>query len=105
MNKNDRSGQKGRSDKSSLKQLSQNGLLAFQIFLNGFDAIAGIGNADGVVPAQFVVNQQFANHNHLKIRLLHAPELPCCQGLLGDAGRGLRFLHGSSCALTFDLTS
>jgi hypothetical protein len=82
--------------------LRQDGLLGFQIFFNGFYAIAGIGDADGVGPAQFVMHQQLANHDHLKIRFRHAPELSGFQGLLANAGRRLDFLHGQSCALTFD---
>ena len=35
--------------------LNQDGLLRFQIFLNGFYAIAGIGDADGVGLAQFAI--------------------------------------------------
>jgi hypothetical protein len=87
---------------SSKKWLSQDGLLRFEIFLDGFYAIAGIGDADGVESAQFVMHQQFANHEHLEIRFRHAPELTGFQGLLSNAGRSLDFLHGPSCALTFD---
>ena len=83
--------------------LSQDGLLCFQIFLNGFYEIAGIGDADGVGLAQFVMHQQFANHSHLKIRFRHAPELTGCQGLLAvNAARSFGFFHGQSCDLTFD---
>jgi hypothetical protein len=56
-------------------------------------------DADGVGFAQFVMHQQFANHDHLKIRLRHAPELTGFQGLLGDAVRRPAFIHGPFCAL------
>jgi hypothetical protein len=77
---------------------SQDGLLRSEIFLNGFDAIAGIGDADGVGLGQFVMHQQFANHEHLKIRFRHAPELAGGQWLLANAARGLDFFHGQFCA-------
>jgi hypothetical protein len=85
--------------------LSQDGLLGFQIFFNGFYAIAGIGDADGVVPAQFVMHQQFANHSHFKFCFRHAPELTGFQVLLANAAGRLDFCHGPSCALSFGYTS
>jgi hypothetical protein len=78
--------------------LSQNSLLRFQILLNGFYAVAGVGDADGVGLAQFVMHQQFANHSHSKIRIGHVPELTGCQKGLNNAARSLDFLHGRSCA-------
>jgi hypothetical protein len=89
-----------RGDAGSL--LNQDGLLCFQIFLNGFYGTAGIGAADGVRLNQFIMHQQFANYSHPKIRFGHAPELTGCQGWLNNAVRSLDFLHGQSCALTFD---
>jgi len=83
-------------------ELREDGLLRFQIFLNGFYASDGIGAADGVRLDQFVMHQQFANHSHSKIRSRHAPELTGCQRLLNNAARSLDFLHGRCCALTFD---
>jgi hypothetical protein len=77
----------------------QDGLLGSQIFLNGFYAIAGIGDAHSVDSAQFVMHQQFAHRDHLKIRLRHAPELARFQRLLGSAASRLVFCHGLSCTL------
>ena len=76
--------------------LSQHSLLRFQIFLDGFDAIAGMGDADGVGLAQFVMHEQFPNHDHQKIRFRHAPELTGFQELLADGARGLIFFHAPS---------
>ena len=86
--------------------LGQDGLLGFQKFLNGFYVVAGIGNADGVGLAQFVMHQQFADHAHLQMSFRHAPDLTGGQGWLAasEAGR-LSLFHGSFCALTFNLAT
>jgi hypothetical protein len=81
---------------------SQDGLPGFQIFLNGFYAIAGIGDADGVGLAQFVMHQQFANHSHFKFCFRHAPELAGFQGLLVNAAGRFDIFHGQYCPLIFD---
>jgi hypothetical protein len=86
-------------------RLNQNGLVRFQIFLDGFYAVAGIGDPDGVGLAQFVMHQQFANHSHLKIGFWHPPELTGFQRLLANAVGRLNFYHGSFCALIFCYTS
>jgi hypothetical protein len=82
--------------------LCQDGPLRFQKFLNVFYGITGIGDADGVGLAEFVMDQQFANHSHLQIPFRHAPELTSSQRGLNNAERSFVFLHGRSCALTFD---
>jgi hypothetical protein len=79
--------------------LSQHSLLRFQILLDGFDAIAGMGDADGVGLAQFVMHEQFPNHDHQKIRFRHAPELTGFQGWLANAPGRLYFFHVPSCAM------
>jgi hypothetical protein len=79
--------------------LSQDGLLRLQIFLNDFYTIAGMGDADGVRLAQFVMHQQFANHHHLQIRFHHAPELTGFQEWWANAVRSYAFIHGPFCAL------
>jgi hypothetical protein len=89
-------------DSDASIELNEDGLLRFQISLNGSYAIAGIGDAAGVGLAQFVMDQQFANHSDLKIAFRHAPELTGCQRGLNNAARSLDFLHGQSCAYAFD---
>jgi hypothetical protein len=74
-------------------QLNQDGLVRFQIFLDGLYAVARIGDADGVGLAQFVMHQQFADHSHLKISFRHPPELAGFQRLLADATGRLGFCH------------
>jgi hypothetical protein len=61
--------------------LNQYGFVRFQIFFDGFYAIARISHTDGIGLAQFVMHQQLANHSHLKIRLGHTPDLTGFQGL------------------------
>jgi len=56
-------------------ELNQDRLFRLQEFLNGFYVVAGIWDADGVGPAQFVMHQQFTYHSHPKIRFRHVPEL------------------------------
>jgi hypothetical protein len=81
---------------------SQDGFVRLQIFFDGLDRVAGIGDADGVWLAEFVMHEQFADHSHLKIRIGHAPELAVFQWLLANAWSGLNFYHAQCCALTFD---
>jgi hypothetical protein len=83
-------------------ELSQDGLLRFQMYLNGFYGIDGIEAADGVGLDQFVMHKQFANHGHSKIRSRHAPKLTGGQRLLDNVARGRDFLHGQSCAFALD---
>jgi hypothetical protein len=81
---------------------NQDGLVRLEIFLDGLDAVAGIGHADGVGLAEFVMHEEFADHPDLKIGLGHAPELAGFQGLLAGAAGRFNFYHGSSCALPLD---
>jgi len=70
-----------------LRRLNQDGLVRFQIFLNGFYAIARIGDPDGVRLAQFVMHQQFADHSHLEVCMRHAPKLTRFQNWSANAAR------------------
>jgi hypothetical protein len=90
----------GTSVETSLTRSSQDGLVLFQVFLNGFDAIAGIGHADGIGLAELVMDEQLADRLHTEMSIRHAPELAGFQWLINVANR-LGFYHGSSCALTF----
>jgi hypothetical protein len=80
--------------KANSLRLNQDGVVLFQIFLNGFYAFARIGNAGCVGLAQFVMYEQFADHCHLKVCVRHTPELTGFQRLLGNAARQLDFDHG-----------
>jgi hypothetical protein len=80
-------------EKISLR-LNQNRFIRFQIFLDGFYSVAGIGDADGVGLAKFVMHEQFADHSDLKIRLGHAPDLTGFQRFLGNAAGRFNFYHG-----------
>jgi len=83
------------------RKLSQDGLVCFQIFLNGLDAVARMGDAHGVVPTQFVMHQQFAHHDYLKFRLRHVPMLAGDEDLLANRAGVLDFFHGPCCAFAF----
>jgi hypothetical protein len=48
------------------------------------------------------VDEKFADHAHLKVRLGHAPKLAGFQGLLAGAADGLYSPHATGCALTFN---
>jgi hypothetical protein len=82
--------------------LNQDGFVGLEIFLDGLDAVAGIGDTDGVGLAQLVMHEEFADHSHLKIRLSHSPELAGFQRLLAGTAGWLNFYHGEFCALIFD---
>ena len=84
------------------RRSSQDGLVRFQIFLNGLDAIAGIGDADGVGPAEFVMHQQFAD---LPARRDAHP--PCARAgrppeVAGECGEPTFFLSWLILRLTFN---
>jgi hypothetical protein len=74
--------------------------VVLQIFLNGFDATAGIGDPEGVRFAQFVMDQQFANHSNLEMGFRHVPDLTSFQGSRAKAAARLAFFHDLSCAGT-----
>jgi hypothetical protein len=83
-------------------RLNQNRLVRLQIFLNGFYAIAGIGDPDGARLAQFVMHQQFANHAYLESCFRHAPDLTGFQWLQMNATNQPDFAHARVCAGTFN---
>jgi hypothetical protein len=78
---------------NSSSRLSQDGLVRFQIFLNGFYPIAGSGDPFGVRLAQLVMYQQFADRLHTEMRIRHTPDLTGCQWLPTNAANHLCF-HG-----------
>jgi hypothetical protein len=51
------------------------------------------------------MDQQFAHHDHLKIRFRHAPDLTGGQNWLANGASRLYFFHGLFCVLTFDYAS
>jgi len=67
--------------------LNQNSFVRFQIFLDGLDTVAGIGDTDGVGLAEFVMHEEFADHSHLKICFRHAPNLTGFEWFLDNAAR------------------
>jgi hypothetical protein len=83
-------------------RLNQDGLVVLEIFFDGLDAVAGIGYADCVGLAEFVVNEKFADHSHLKVRLGHAPQLAGFQRFLVDAAGWFYIPHARACALMFN---
>ncbi len=54
---------------------NQDGLVLFQIFLNGRYPTAGVGASDGVGFGELVMHQQLANEPHPEIQFCHSPDL------------------------------
>ena len=80
----------------------------FVLFEKLFDvclAADGVGNTHGVVLAEFVVNEELANHVHLKIRFRHAPNLAVSQRLHGCARCRFRLNHKAICKFIPNLSS
>lgn len=65
--------------------------MRFQIFFDVGNAVDGIGDADGVRLAQFVMHQQFAHQGHSENPLSHAPDLSF--GQLQWRAEGKYFVH------------
>jgi hypothetical protein len=76
---------------------NQNGLVLFQIFLNGRSAADGVGNSDGIGLGQFIMDQPLTDESHLKIQSRHPPDLTGFQWLQTNSARGLNFSHVAVC--------
>ncbi|HXR03620.1 MAG TPA: hypothetical protein VN836_02810 [Verrucomicrobiae bacterium] len=85
--------------------LHQNRVVHLQIFLDGFYAIAGIGNPNGVWLAQVVMHQQFADHSHAETGFWHAPHLTGFQRLQTNATNRPDLPHVLACAGIFNYAS
>jgi hypothetical protein len=80
----------------------QDRFVRLQISLDGLDAVAGAGGADGVRLAQFVMHKQPAHQPDTQMRFRHAPKLTRFQRGLNHATGRLGFYHGLSCAYIFN---
>jgi hypothetical protein len=86
----------------TLSGSSQDGFVRFEIFLDGVDGAAGIGHADGIRLAEFVMHEEFADHADLKVRAGHAPDLTGDETVRTNTRGAGNFYHAVSCALTWD---
>ena len=81
---------------------------SFVLFQKLFDirfAADGVGNANGVMLTEFVMNEKFADHVHLKIRLRHAPNLTVSQRFHFRARSGFGLNHNEFCKFNLNISS
>jgi hypothetical protein len=86
----------------TLSGSSQDGFIGFKIFLDGVDGAAGIGDADSIGLAEFVMHEEFADHADMEIGTGHMPNLTGDKSVRTNARGARNFYHAVSCALTGD---
>ena len=83
----------------------EDSLVLFEKFFDVRFAANGVGNADGIVLAELVMNEELTNHVHLKIRLRHAPNLAVSQWFHARARSGFGLNHNTFCKFNLNLSS